>query len=39
MEIDENSGMPIGKIEIKTRKKNAEMVFDIFNSMFEIDIK
>jgi uncharacterized YigZ family protein len=27
------------KIEIKTRKKNAEMVFDIFNSMFEITIK
>jgi uncharacterized YigZ family protein len=39
MEIDENSGLPIGKIEIKTRKKNAEMVFDIFNSMFEISIK
>lgn len=27
------------EIEIKTRKKNAEMVFDIFNSLFEIDIK
>ncbi|MFV8270328.1 IMPACT family protein [Flavobacterium sp. GT2N3] len=39
MEINENSGLPIGKIELKTRKKNAEMVFDIFNSMFEIDIK
>ncbi len=39
MEINEESGLPIGKIEIKTRKKNAEMVFDIFNSMFEIDIK
>jgi uncharacterized YigZ family protein len=39
MEIDENSGLPIGKIEVKTRKKNAEMVFDIFNSMFEISIK
>ncbi|MFV5702818.1 IMPACT family protein [Flavobacterium sp. XS2P12] len=39
MEINENSGLPIGKIEIKTRKKNAEMVFDIFNLMFEIDIK
>jgi uncharacterized YigZ family protein len=39
MEINEDSGLPIGKIEIKTRKKNAEMVFDIFNSMFEIDIK
>jgi hypothetical protein len=22
-----------------TRKKNAEMIFDIFNSIFEIDIK
>jgi uncharacterized YigZ family protein len=39
MEINEDSGLPIGKIEMKTRKKNAEMVFDIFNSMFEIDIK
>jgi uncharacterized YigZ family protein len=39
MEINEDSGLPIGKIEIKTRKKNAEMVFDIFNSMFEINIK
>jgi uncharacterized YigZ family protein len=26
-------------IEIITRKKNAEMIFDIFNSMFEIEIK
>lgn len=26
------------EIEIKTRKKNAEMIFDIFNSMFEIEI-
>ena len=39
MEINENSGLPIGKIELKTRKKNAEMVLDIFNSMYEIDIK
>ncbi|MFV7234654.1 IMPACT family protein [Flavobacterium sp. ZB4R12] len=39
MEINEDSGLPIGKIELKTRKKNAEMVFDIFNLMFEIDIK
>ncbi|MBG6111187.1 putative YigZ family protein [Flavobacterium sp. CG_23.5] len=39
MEINEVSGLPIGKIEIKTRKKNAEKIFDIFNSMFEIDIK
>ncbi len=27
------------EIEILTRKKNAEMIFDIFNSMFEIEIK
>lgn len=27
------------QIEIATRKKNAEMVFDIFNSMFEIEIQ
>ncbi len=39
MEITENSAVPIGKIEIKTRKKNADMVFGTFNSMFEIDIK
>lgn len=39
MELHQETGLPIGKIEIKTRKKNAEMVFDTFNSMFEIDIK
>jgi uncharacterized YigZ family protein len=27
------------EIEIITRKKNAEMIFDIFNSMFEVAIK
>ncbi|MBC7846541.1 MAG: YigZ family protein [Flavobacterium sp.] len=27
------------EIEIVTRKKNAEMIFDVFNSMFEIEIK
>lgn len=27
------------EIEIITRKKNAEMIFDIFNSMFEVKIK
>ena len=27
------------EIEIKTRKKNAEMLFEIFNSLYEIDIK
>lgn len=39
MEINKESGLPIGLIEIKTRKKNAEMIFDIFDSIFEIDIK
>ena len=39
MEINDETGLPIGKIEIKTRKKNAEIIFDIFNSMFEINIK
>lgn len=39
MEIDENSGLPNSKIQIKIRKKNAEMIFDIFNSIFEIKIK
>ncbi|MCL9806132.1 YigZ family protein [Flavobacterium amniphilum] len=27
------------QIEISTRKKNAEMVFDIFTNLFEVDIK
>ncbi|MES2240521.1 MAG: YigZ family protein [Bacteroidota bacterium] len=27
------------EIEIKTRKKNAKQIFDIFNSLFEIEIK
>jgi hypothetical protein len=31
MEIHEETGLPIGKIQIKTRKKNAEMIFGIFN--------
>jgi uncharacterized YigZ family protein len=39
MEINGETGLPIGKIHLKTRKKNAEMIFDIFNSIFEIDIK
>lgn len=39
MEMAEETELPIGLIEIKIRKKNAEMVFDIFNSIFEIDIK
>jgi uncharacterized YigZ family protein len=38
IEIEDN-GIAIGKIEIKTRKKNAEMIFDIFDKLFEIDIK
>lgn len=38
MEINEDTNLPIGKILIKTRKKNAEMIFDIFKSLFEIDI-
>lgn len=39
MEINEETNLPIGKFVVKTRKKNAEMVFDTFNSLFEIDIK
>jgi uncharacterized YigZ family protein len=39
MQINEDTNLPFGKIILKTRKKNAEMVFDIFNSMFEIKIK
>ena len=27
------------EVEILTRRKNAEMIFDIFNSIFEINIK
>jgi putative IMPACT (imprinted ancient) family translation regulator len=38
MEIDEITTLPMGKIELKTRKKNAEMIFDIFNSLFVIKI-
>lgn len=38
MEI-ETTGIPIGKIEIKTRKKNAKMIFDIFDNLFKIEIK
>ena len=39
MEMDADSGFPIGKIKIKTRKKNAETISDIFNSLYEIHIK
>ena len=39
IKINEESDLPIGKIEIKIRKKNAETVFGIFDSMFKIDIK
>ncbi|MGL5112510.1 MAG: IMPACT family protein, partial [Flavobacterium sp.] len=34
MEIDPETTLPIGKIECSIRKKNAEMVFDIFEGMF-----
>jgi uncharacterized YigZ family protein len=39
IELEEDSGLVLGKIELKTRKKNAEMIFDIFDNLFEIDIK
>ena len=39
MELIEDSGIALGKIEIKTRKKNAELIFGIFDNLFEIDIK
>lgn len=39
MEINEETGLPIGKMEIKTRKKNAEIIFDIFKSLYEITIQ
>lgn len=39
MELEEDSGIAFGKIEIKTRKKNAEVIFDIFENLFEIEIK
>ncbi|MCG9793200.1 IMPACT family protein [Flavobacterium algicola] len=38
MEINAETNLPTGKIEIKTRKKNAEMIFDIFTALYEIDI-
>lgn len=39
MELEEDSGIALGKIEIKTRKKNAEIIFDIFDNLFEITIE
>ena len=36
IEIDAETNLLIGKIERYTRKKNAEMIFDIFEKMFEI---
>jgi uncharacterized YigZ family protein len=39
IEFDQNSGLSRGKIEIKTRKKNAEMIFDIFNNIYEIKVQ
>ncbi len=39
MELNSDTELPMGKIEIKIRKKNAEMVFDIFNSVYDIQIR
>lgn len=39
MEIHSETNLPMAKIEIKTRKKNAEMIFDIFSNSYEIDIQ
>ncbi|MEY4432317.1 MAG: hypothetical protein RLZZ44_447 [Bacteroidota bacterium] len=39
MELEDNSEIVTGKIVIKTRKKNAEFIFDIFDNLFEIEIK
>lgn len=39
MELEEDSGLAVGKLTIKTRKKNAELIFDIFDNLFEIKIK
>ena len=39
IKLEEDSGIALGKIEIKTRKKNAELIFDIFDNLFEIEIK
>lgn len=39
MEIDVQTNLPIGKIECCIRKKNAEMIFGIFENMFEIQIE
>jgi uncharacterized YigZ family protein len=39
MTINEENELPIGKIKVKIRKKNVEMVFDIFNSLSEIEVK
>jgi hypothetical protein len=38
MEINEETGLPIGKIQIKSKKK-CRNDFRIFNSIFEIDKK
>jgi putative IMPACT (imprinted ancient) family translation regulator len=39
VELEEDSGLAVGKLTIKTRKKNAELIFDIFDNLFEIEIK
>jgi hypothetical protein len=37
MAMVEETGLPIGLVEI--HEKKCQMIFDIFNSLFEIDIK
>ncbi|MDQ5929441.1 MAG: hypothetical protein QG594_1220, partial [Bacteroidota bacterium] len=39
MEINPQTGLPMGKIEVKTRQKNAQNVSKIFESIYEIDVK
>jgi uncharacterized YigZ family protein len=39
IEINEISGFSTGKILIKTRKKNAELIFDIFNNIYGIKVQ
>lgn len=39
LEIDKDTQLAMGKIVISSRKKNAEMVFDTFSSIYEIIIK
>lgn len=39
VEINPENHLPMAKIDCSVRKKNAEMVFDIFESMFEIEVQ